>query len=204
MNGVLSQVSYPVFVSGVFIFFIIASVFSFFVGVGLATRNPTVLRFFTFMNTELSTRRAMKPLTMPHYVEPTLLKHPKILGLAIIFGAITSIVLLNEMDFIVFRPVYSDMFNIDTSEILADYTRRFLLIGNMICVLVGLLVLFFPHLLTSVEGYTDKWYTLRKKTRPLYMPHLEVDKWVLAHPTVSGITLSIMSLGLCVSMYARL
>lgn len=204
MSSVLGQVSYPVFVSGVFVFFMIASVFSFLVGLGLATRNSAVLRFFTFMNTELSTRRAMKPLTMPHYLEPTLLKHPKTLGVSIIFGAVTSILLMNEMDAVVFRPVYSDMFDIDTSEILADYTRRFLLIGNMLCVLVGLLVLFFPHLLTSVEDYTDKWFTLRKKTRPLYMPHLEVDKWVLAHPTVSGITLSIMSLGLCVSMYARL
>ncbi len=204
MFSILGQVSYPVFISGVFVFFILVSLFSFIVGFGLATRNATMLRFFIFMNKELSTRRAMKPLSMPHYVEPTLLRHPKMLGIGIITGATISILLLKGIDADVFRPMYLGTFDNDTTDILAAYTKSFLLLGNALCVLVGLLVLFFPHLLSSIESYADKWYTLRKKTRPLYMPHLEVDKWVLAHPTVSGVTLSIMSLGLCVSMYARL
>lgn len=204
MNSVLSQVSYPVFVSGVFVFFIIASLFSFIVGIGLALRSDTMLRFFTFMNKGFSARRVMKPLTMPHYVEPTLLRHPRMLGMGIIFGAITSILLLKGVDADVFRPVFIDNFDSDTTDILAGYTKSFLLYGNVLCVLVGVLVWFFPHLLSTVEAYTDKWYTLRKKTRPLYQPHLEVDKWVLAHPTVSGITLSVLSLGLSVSMYVRL
>ncbi len=204
MYSLLSQISFPVFVSGVFVFFILASILSFIVGIGLATRNAAMLRFFSFMNKEFSTRRAIKPLVMPHYVEPSLLKHPVMLGVNITLGAVISILLLNGIDAAAFHPVYLDSFDYKTAGILASYTKLFLLIGNGICVVIGLMVLFFPHLLSSIEAYTDKWYTLRKKTRPLYLPHLEVDKWVLAHPTVSGITLSIMSLGLCVSMYARI
>ena len=204
MNSILSQVSYPVFVSGVFVFFIIASVFSFVVGLGLATRSATMLRFFMFMNKEYSTRRALKPLAMPHYIEPAVFRHPLLFGLGITLGAIISIFFLTETDAVVFQPVYSDWFDFKTSEILADYTRTFLLAGNGGCVVIGLMVLFSPRLLSVVESYTDNWYTPRRKTRPLYMAHLEVDQWVLAHPTVSGITLSITSLVMGVTMYMQL
>lgn len=204
MSSLISQVSYPVFVSGVFVFFIIASIFSFIVGVGLATRSSRMLRFFNFMNRSYSTRRFTKPLTEPHFVEPTLLKHPRMLGIAIVLGAIVSIFLLKQYDGIVFQPMYSGSFSKEAAEILAGYTASFLLIGNALCIVVGLMLLFFPRTLSTVESYTDKWYSLRKQARPLYENYIEVDKWVLAHPTVSGITLSLLSLGLGISMYIRL
>lgn len=204
MDNILGQVSYPVFVSGVFVFFIIASLFSFIVGVGLATRSPKMMRFFEYMNTRISTRQLMKPLAKPRYVEPILLKRPGILGGAIILGALGSIWLLKEVDDIVFQPMYSGMFSIVTADILSDYTHSFLLIGNGLCIVVGILLLYFPGLLSTIESRTDKWYTLRKQTRPLEVPLFHVDQWVLAHPTVSGVTLSVLSLGLGLSMYVRI
>jgi len=202
MSNILSQVSYQVFLYTVFVFFIIASVFSFIVGVGLATRSVVMLRFFEFMNRGFSARKLYRPLFAPHFVEPVLLKHSGLLGIVIIVGAITSVFLLWEVDADVFQSVYIGAFAAEEAEILAGYTKSFLLVGNILCVAVGILALYFPHLLTKIESYTDKWYTLRKQTRPLTQMHLEVDQWVMAHPTVSGITLSIMSLILGVTMYA--
>lgn len=208
MNHLIGQVSYPVFVSGVFVFFILASIFSFIVGIGLATRNAAMLRFFNFMNKSYSTRRItrplIKPLTEPHFVEPTLLKHPRMLGGGIVLGAIASIVLLKQVDAIVFEPMYSGSFTKEAAEILSGYTHSFLLVGNALCILVGMMLLFFPKVLSAIESYTDKWYSLRKQTRPLHENYIEVDKWVLAHPTISGVTLSLLSLGLGISMYVRL
>ena len=204
MNSLISQVSYPVFISGVFVFFIIASVFSFIVGVGLAMRNPTMLRFFNFMNKSYSTRRMLKPIAAPHYVEPALLKHPVMLGVVITVGALVSIWLLKGVNPEVFLTMYLGMFSYVSAKVLAGYTWSFLLFGNVLCVVVGVLLLFFPRHLSTIESYTDKWYTFRKQTRPLSEMHFEVDHWVLAHPTVSGITLSLLSLGLGLSMYVRI
>ncbi len=203
MSSILGQVSYPVFLYGVFVFFIFASIFSFIVGVSFALRNATMLRFFDFMNKNISTRRALKPLAMPRFVEPALLKHPTLLGAGIILGAAISIFLLRDVDASVFQPLFLGAFPYFTAALLASYAKSFLLIGNGICVAVGLLILFFPQLLSIIEAYTDKWLTLRKPTRPLGQMHHDVDKWVLAHPTVFGATLSILSLGLFASMYAR-
>lgn len=204
MNQIIGQVSYPVFVSGVFVFFIIASIFSFVVGVGLATRSARMMRFFNFMNKAYSTRRLVKPLTEPHFVEPVLLKHPTVLGVGILLGAVASILLLKGVEDIVFQPMYSGSFSKETAEILADYTHSFLLVGNALCVIVGVMLLFFPRVLSTLEGYTDKWYSFRKQTRSLHEPYIEVDQWILAHPTVSGVTLSLLSLGLGFSMYVRI
>lgn len=204
MSSILSQVSYPVFLYCVFVFFILASIFSFIVGISFALRNVMMLRFFDFMNKGISTRRALKPLAMPRFVEPGLLKYPTLLGTGIILGAATSIFLLRDVDANVFQPLFLGTFPYFTAALLASYFKSFLLIGNVICVAVGLLILFFPHLLSSIEAYSDKWLTLRKQTRPLGKMHHDVDKWVLAHPTVFGTTLSILSLGLFASMYARI
>lgn len=204
MYSLLSQVSFPVFLDCVFVFFILASIFSFIVGVGLALRNDTILRVFDFMNRWVSLRKLMKPLAIPRFVEPALFEHRTLLGVCIIMGAATSIFLLAGVDADLFQPVFLGTFTYFTAKVLAGYTWWFLLVGNGFCMAVGLMVLFFPDLLSRIERYADKWYTLRKQTRPLSQMHLEIDKWILAHPTVSGITLSILSLGLGVSMYLRL
>jgi hypothetical protein len=204
MSDIISQVSYPVFLACVFLFFLLVSIFSFVVGVGLALRNPLMLHFYSFMNRGFSVRRLLRPLFTPHHVEPVLHRHLKLLGSIIIVGAAASIFMLVEVDAVVFQPVFLGSFSNETAEILANYTRSFLLAGNVICVAVGLLALFFPGMLSKIEAYTDQWYSLRKQMRPLNQVHTEVDNWVLAHPTVSGITLSIMSLILAVSMYANL
>lgn len=204
MYNILGQISYPVFLAGVFVFFILVSIFSFIVGIGLATRNARMLRFFDFMNRRVSTRRLVKPLTEPHYIEPVLLKRPGILGTVIIVGAIAAILLLGQYDAIVFQPIYSDVFSIETADILAGYTRAFLLIGNALCIGVGVLLVSFPEKLHTIGHYTDKWLTLRKQTKLLNTPYFDVDKWVLSNATVAGITLSVLSLGLGVWMYMRL
>ena len=208
MYSILGQVSYPVFIACVFVFFILASIFSFIVGIGLATHNARMLRFFDFMNKRVSTRRLMKPLmkplTQPHFIEPVLLKRPRILGGVIIAGAITSILLLKQFDAIVFQPVFSGVFAIETADILAEYTRAFLLIGNVLCIGLGALLLLFPEKLQTIGRYTDKWLSLRQRTRVLHEPYFDMDKWVMSNATLAGATLSVLSLGLGIWMYIRL
>ena len=204
MYNLLGQVSYPVFLAGVFVFFILVSIFSFIVGIGLATRNARMLHFFDFMNKRVSTRQLMKPLAAPHFIEPVLLKRPALLGGSIMVGAIISILLLRGYDAIVFQPMYSGMFSFETSYILAGYTRAFLLIGNGLCIGVGGMLLFYPEKLHTIGHYTDKWMTFRKQTKPLNVTFFDTDKWVMANATIAGITLSVVSLGLGIWMYMHL
>ncbi|MBI5006649.1 MAG: hypothetical protein HZB95_05925 [Nitrosomonadales bacterium] len=194
MNSLLSQVSYPVFLYMTFQFFLIASVFSFFVGIALALRSQKALRFFDLMNRWVSVRKMMKPLSEPHYIEPALLKRRAILGTTIMAGGLVSILLLANADLTPTLSLFEG--SLTDSEItgVAGNLKGFLLVGNVVCMLVGALVLFSPHVLTSIEGYTDRWFTMRKTMQPLDKMHMDVDCWVLKHPTSAGISLSILSL----------
>ncbi len=193
MNNLISQISYPVFLYMTFVFFLIASVFSFLVGIALALRSKSALRFFDLMNRWISVRKMMRPLSVPHYIEPALLKRRMILGTVIIIGAMVSIQLLMGADL---HPALS-LFNgsLSAPEItgVADNLKTFLITGNALCVLVGILILFFPRVLSTLESYTDRWLSMRKSMQPLDKMHMEVDCWVLKHPTSAGVTLSILS-----------
>ncbi len=204
MYQIIGQISYPVFIACVFIFFILSSIFAFIVGVGLATRNARMLRFFDFMNRRISTRKLTKPLTEPHYVEPVLLKRPAVLGTGIILGAISAILLLREYDAIVFQPLYSDIFATETANILAEYTRAFLLIGNTLCIGLGAMLVYAPEKLKVIGRYTDKWLTFRKPTRSLHENVFDMDKWIMSNSTIAGAALSLVSLGLGIWMYMSL
>ncbi len=202
MNNLLSQASYPVFLYMTLLFFLIASVFSFLVGIGLAFRSRRAIRLFDAMNRWISVRKMIKPLTMQHEVEPTLMKQPIWLGTTILVGAATALYLLQDVDL---RPSLL-LFDGSLTPLelggIADNLKTFLLIGNALCLLVGLSILFFPRALTVVERYTDHWYTVRRNTRVLDVMHMEVDSWVLKHPTSVGITMSLLSVSLGMMMYS--
>lgn len=202
MNTLLSQVSYPVFLYMTLLFFLIASVFSFLVGIGLALRSRRAMRLFDVMNRWISVRRMIKPLTIQHEVEPTLMKQPLWLGGSIMLGAATALYLLQDVDL---RPALL-LFDGSLTPIemggVADNFKTFLLVGNALCLIVGFAILFFPRTLTVVERYTDHWYTVRRSTRALDMMHMEVDGWVLKHPTSVGVAMSLLSVSLGVMMYS--
>ena len=204
MNNIPDLISYPLIFSYVFVFIIIISALLFVVGVGLAMRSPAALRFYDYMHGHYSLRSLTSLLFMPHFIEPVLHKHLNLLGIALILGASTSIVVLLDIDADIFQPVFLGSFANESAEILAGYTKSFLLYGNIIGVGIGLLALFFPGLLSKIEAYTDKWYTLRKQTRPMNQMHPEGGKWVLAHPTIAGVILSTLSLLVGISIFLRI
>ena len=194
MNSIISQVSYPVFLSLIFVFFLIASVFSFFVGVALALRSKRALKLFDTLNRWVSVRKMMRPLATPHYIEPALMKRRMLLGVSIIVGAVVSITLLAGSDLSSSLTLFDDSLTPQQIDGVANNLKGFLLVGNVVCLFIGLSVLFFPKALANLEGYTDHWYTLRKRMLPLDRMHMDVDNWVLHHPTSVGITLSLLSL----------
>ncbi len=204
MNQLLSQVSYPVFLYMTLQFFLITSVFSFLVGIGLALRSPRVLRWFDAMNYWISVRKMIKPFTARHQIEPTLMKRPVWLGSAIIAGSATALYLLQGVDLRPALLLFDSSLNYLEISGIADNLKTFLIVGNALCLLAGLLTLFFPHTMTVVERYTDHWYTARKSTKALDVMHMEVDSWVLQHPTSVGITIAILSLSIGTQMYSLL
>lgn len=204
MNQIISQVSYPVFLYMTFLFFLIASAFSFVVGVALAIRSQKALRAFDSLNRWISVRKMMRPLMMPHNVESTLMKRRILLGSVISGGALVSILLLVGTDLTPALSLFEGSLTEAQIVGVADNLEWFMLAGNAVCMVVGALILFSPQVLLSVENYTDRWLTMRKSMQPLEKMHMEVDCWVLKHPTSVGIALTVLSLSAGMLMYNQL
>lgn len=204
MDKLFGQFTYPVFLYLLWVFFLLASGFAFVVGLGLSLRSPAMLRFFEAMNRWVSVRKMMKPLSVPHFIEPALMKRPALLGIVVTLTAAMSVMLLNDIPAEIFQPLFLGPMSYVSAVVVSQYTKWFLLIGNGLCILIGLLLLFSPHWLYRLENFADMWFSLRKKTQRLTQMHVGVDQWVLAHPTVSGVTLMILSVGLGFSTYARI
>ena len=66
------------------------------------------------------------------------------------------------------------------------------------------LLIFAPRYFLKAETVVDKWYSLRKRSYPLEKMHTQLDDWVSANPTVSGVILMVMSLGLGIALYAQM
>jgi hypothetical protein len=201
MNSLISQVSYPVFLYFTFLFFLLGSIFSFFVGIALALRSEQALRFFDYMNRWVSVRKMMRPLSVPHDVEPALLKRRVTLGMLIVIGSVASILLLAEANIKPALSLFEGSLSAPEISGIAENLKGFLVVSNMVCLLVGLLILFFPKVLSTVENYTDRLYSMRKSTMALGKMHMEVDCWVLKHPTSAGLTLSILSVSVGILMF---
>ena len=204
MQTFFSQTSYQVFLHMLWVFFLIGSLFGLAVGLGLATRSPIMLRACKVMNRWISVRQLMKPIAQPYFVEPVLMKRPVLLGSVITPCALTSAFLINELPADAFQPVYLGLMNSLSAEAVSHYTKWFLLIGNALCILIGVSLIFAPQILSRLERYTDFWFSLRQRTKVLAEMHHQPDEWVLAHPTISGITLIVLSLGLAVVMSLRI
>ncbi len=193
MNNLIAQVSYPVFLYMTFLFLLIASVFSFVVGIALALRSQRALRFFDLMNRWISVRKMMKPLSTPHYIEPVLMKRRVILGAAIIIGAAITIQLLDGADLHPTLTLLNGSLTPPEVTGIAENLKLFLIAGNILCLLVGALLIFSPKALSTLERYSDRWYSFRKATHSWDTMRMDVDNWVLKHPTSVGFTLSILS-----------
>lgn len=204
VDYIVNQFSNPLFVYTVLLIFLVASILVFVLGLALVWRSGTALRLLNLMSTWISTRKLMKPAVMPHFVEPAVLRRPLILGIIVALAASVSAIVLVDIDAGVFRRVLFDGPPNGSGLDLAVAIKWFLLIGNALCVIVGLLLIFSPHLFSKIEAIADKWYSLRKPTYPLDMMHTQLDNWVSANPVVSGAVLIVTSLGLGVSLYIQM
>lgn len=204
MEHLAGHVSDSELLHAVFVFFLSASIFTFILGVGLAARIPAALRFNSFMNRWLSLRKLTRPLMMEHSNDSALLRRPVISGVVTSLAAALSVLVLKDIGVDVFRSAFFDYMPHDFSDWLAAAFKWFLIIGNGLCIVVGLLMIFSHWHFSGSAAAADKEHSLRKQTLPLDRMHVEFDNWVMAHPTVAGTTLSVLSLGIGTGIYARL
>lgn len=188
------------------IFLLIGSVFAFLVGVGILLQSHVVFRMIDFTNQYVSTRQAIKPAEIQRNVEPVLYRQRKLLGVVVALGASVALVVLltspieHRMAMLIAEGVAPTILD----QWLASSVRWILVVGNLGCLVVGVLLFFQPARLAQLEEVVNRWYSVRKRTSILEKMYLGVDNWVIKHPTISGSFIVFLSLNVAVAMYTHL
>ena len=158
------------------------------VGILLLIDSQRVLRWNAYLNRWISTGESLRVLDQPHDLNRIVYRRHRILGLVVLAAA------LYALDVLVFniqtRPlahIFRDLANPATLQLFAESARWFLVAGNVLAILVGMILVLRPSLLKGVEGWTDRQYSPRLSSPNLDEPRYQPDEFVRAHLRLAGI-----------------
>ena len=158
------------------------------VGILLLIDSQRVLRWNAYLNRWISTGESLRVLDQPHDLNRIVYRGHRILGLVVLAAA------LYALDVLVFniqtRPlvhIFRDLANPATLQLFAESVRWFLVAGNVLAILVGMILVLRPSLLKGVEGWTDRQYSPRLSSPNLDEPRYQPDEFVRAHLRLAGI-----------------
>jgi hypothetical protein len=130
----------------------------------------------------------LKPASVAHDIGPAVQRYRWWFATAFIAGAAYS--LYSLITHFNTQIVAAAVTTSQTPNLLAisivETVRWFMIVLSAIACVIGILLGFFPGTLQTIEARSDRWYSMRKVTAPLEMPHPTLDKWVESHPHIAG------------------
>ncbi len=182
---------------------IFGNVFALIIGVLMLAAPQHLSAIFKFSNRWISTRQLTKPLEQPRPTERAMLRYPRVLGAILLASA--ALILIKGMIFITGMSVvdggkllarlYGDTaISSSVWESLWVSLIAFIMLGAVMAVVVGLMSLFKLGKLKYWAESINRWVSTRKLTKPLDVPHYQLDKLVTARPRLWGGVITALSL----------
>jgi hypothetical protein len=193
-----------VIIPAVMVILIIGGISGTLLGCALVFRSAATLRFMQRMNSWVSTRQALKPLEMPHSVEPPPGpggRRPRLGVFLLVGGAIAVYFLIVRLDFA--RSPYVpgvDLVRWFLSGLALEATKWILVAGSAFAALIGLLMLVSPGRLAAFEARLNQWHSSRSLLIADEKMHLPLEPHVEAHPSAAGWTIAAASLLVTLAM----
>lgn len=175
--------------------FLVFGIVGFAVGVGLILKPARMHQFFAITDRWFSMRRGTRWLAVPHDIEEPILKYRRPIGaLFIVVAAVSTFVLLMSVDT---RRV-ADALGGSAPHLyvawLVESARRALVAGSVLAIAVGIMLVFFPRALRSVELRANKWYSVRAHGQTSDTMHMGFEHWIESHPQRMGGVIAAASL----------
>ncbi|HEX7027512.1 MAG TPA: hypothetical protein VF268_09740 [Gammaproteobacteria bacterium] len=174
------------------------------VGVGLVVRSEKMFRLFSVMNRYVSTRKSLKPVSVPHDIGPVVQRYRWWFTLLILAGAVYSLYgLIANFDTMTIAAVVMPAAETDVPYAFAisvvEGLRWFMVVMSVIALAVGVMLGFFPGALGRIEASANRWYSVRKAVSGADNMYLTLDQWVEAFPRAAGLAITLGALIVIVS-----
>src|SRR5882672_780879 len=175
-------------------------------GIALLFRSSLVFRISERMNVWISSRQAMRPLERPIDIERAVYRWHRIIGVAILAGALfTLYVAALRFQGPELGVVFGKFVRIEIARWLGQSLRIFLIVANLAALLIAAIIILRPSALKPLEVWANRQYSARQATREWEIPRNLIDPIVQANPRLTGAILAVASL--CVLLvlgYAKL
>lgn len=180
------------------IFFLVSGLALLAVGIGLIANSAGTLRVFSRMNQWVSMRRVSKPLEIPRDTRQTVqLYRYWFAAIFVAGGAYAVFALLTQFDAAAITFVLGlGFFKPEFSGWLIDSVRWLLVAGNVLAIVAGILLAFFPHVVVKLEARGSHWYSERQITKGADQLNLKLDAWVETNPRPAGWAIVFFALAL--------
>lgn len=156
------------------------------VGIILLIDSQRVLRWNAYLNRWISTGASSRVLDQPHDLNRIVYRRHRVVGAVVLAASLYALdVLVFSIQTRTLVHIFRDLANPATLQLFVEGARLFLIGGNALAILVGIILVLRPSLLKGVEGWTDRQYA--GSDQPLDAPRYQLDEWVRAHPWVTGV-----------------
>jgi|GEM_PF-491152 len=184
------------------LFFLLGGVTLLAVGMGLIVNSDKSLQMFSKMNRWVSFRRATKPLEVMRDTRQAVQDYRYWLAAIFVFGGVFALYgLLTQFEAASIIYVLGlDFLKTDAALWLVDSARWVLIVGNLLGIVVGIMLAFFPAALVALEASGSRWTSHRKAGHGAdTMRVTTLDTWVAAQPRVAGGIIAVFALVLIVT-----
>ncbi len=171
------------------VFFLLGGVTLLLIGISLFINSAATLVFFSRMNHWVSLRRATKPLEVMRDTRQSVQDYRYWLAAIFVFGGGFALYgLLAQFDgAAVIYVLGLDFLKADFANWLVDSARWVLITGNLLGIVVGIMLAFFPAALVALEARGSRWTSHRQAGRGAdTMRVTTLDTWVTVRPHAAG------------------
>ncbi len=205
MPHINDYVFYQLLVPALVLFFFIGGLFALAVGVGLIVSSSRVFRLFAWMNHMVSTRQALKPMTVWRDSTSHVWKYRRRIGAILVAGAAYSVY---ELIVGIHDAAVVSVLKLKLPPPfvlwLVQSTRWFLIAGCSVSIAVGILLVFFPEAMLAIEKRASHWISARRLDPGAEKVNLTLDNWVAAFPRAAGWILVFPALVMVIYFGSRL
>lgn len=177
------------------VFLVVGCAAALIIGLWMLFRPDALARLNARMAGWISTRRALKPLMVPHKSEPLVYRHHRVSGALVLAGAgytLYSILYRFNMKATValFVPPHNRFF----VEWLVESAVAVLAAGSILAIAIGTILAVRPSLLKGFEAWANRRFSPRAGLRFLEIMHYQPDKVVTRHPRYVAVLIILGSL----------
>ena len=182
------------------VLFLSVSVVGIGLGICLVVRGEATLRTMQGMNRWVSSRRAMKPLEVPHNIEPVARTGRGGIGIVVAaVGIYALVVLVLQFDPGKLAAALGEHPRYSIVSVAIESLRWLLIAGSALAAVIGVMMLVAPRALTALESVGNRWISSRRLVAGGDTMHVPLDRFTEHHPRVAGALIAGLSLAAAVA-----